>query len=264
MKCARCGATDHTTSECKFSFYRTFCDKCGQECREVKVGAKMCIVVKAQREADKAANKAAYEVRKEDKAKKFRDDDSDSASTADTVLSRAEAHDARQSLRCDAILQNADKNGRLALSQEDEREVRKIEKKLRDIEGLLRLQDQGKTLDKLQLDKIRSKDSLESSSVMLKIRAGAKRQALAPAAPQTAQAPVVAASVSALAPAKVPTKPEGIPLKEMVATIRGELGLDDSLTTSEVIAAANIQVGMPATGTLAQQAGSLFRELISV
>jgi hypothetical protein len=281
MKCARCGATDHTTSECEYSFLRTFCDKCGRACREVNADprAPMCVVVKAQKEGE-------YQERKEAKAKrekerKLRDDVSDSASTVDTdTLSLAEARDARQQRLCDAILQNADKKGRLALSQDDEREARKIEKKLRDIEGLLRLEDQGKKLDKLQLEKIRQKDSLESSSVMLKIRAGAERPALAPAAPKTAQAPVAVASVSApalaVAPsaqaqcddgessAKVPTKPKSVSLSRMVATIRGELGLDDSLTTAEVIAEANIQVGMPATGTLAQQADSLFHELISV
>merc|ERR1712110_1200355 len=57
------------------------------------------------------------------------------------------------------------------------------------------------------------------------------------------------------------TEQEGMSLSRMVATIRRELDLDDSLTLAEVIAEANSQVGMPATGNLVQQARSLFREL---
>jgi hypothetical protein len=47
----------------------------------------------------------------------------------------------------------------------------------------------------------------------------------------------------------------------MVATIREELELEDSLTAAQVIAEANRQLAMPAAGTLAQQARSLFRQL---
>lgn len=200
-KCARCGAIDHATSECGYSFHRVTCAKCNKVCREVKPEAPMCIVVKAQREADWKAGQAAYEVRQEEKKSKKEmqkalrqlqhktrlgsDDISDGASTCAETVSLAdvprlvEEYDARQSLRHDEILQNA--NGRLCLSEADEREARKIEKKLRVIASLQEKLNQGHALDKLQLEKIRSKDSLESSSVMLKIRAGAPRLALAPA-----------------------------------------------------------------------------------
>jgi len=48
----------------------------------------------------------------------------------------------------------------------------------------------------------------------------------------------------------------------MVATIRGDFELDDSLTMAQVITEANIQLGMPAEGTVVEQARSLLREII--
>lgn len=69
-------------------------------------------------------------------------------------------------------------NGRLALSQQEEREARKIFKKLNDIERLQKEMDKGISLDKLQLEKIQSKGVLESNLVMVKIRAGAHRPGL--------------------------------------------------------------------------------------
>lgn len=61
----------------------------------------------------------------------------------------------------------------------------------------------------------------------------------------------------------VSTKPQEPTLGQMVATIRTQLGLEDSLTVAQVIAEANNQLEMPATGTRLQQASSLFRELTS-
>jgi hypothetical protein len=63
--------------------------------------------------------------------------------------------------------------------------------------------------------------------------------------------------------AEVSTKRQEPTLGQMVATIRRELSLEDSLTMAQVIAEANIQAEMPATGSLLQQASSLFRELTS-
>lgn len=70
----------------------------------------------------------------------------------------------------------------LALSLDEERQVRKMERKLRDIAHLEELQAQGVVLDKLQVAKIAGKADIESSAVMrvvmLKVRAGAVRPAL--------------------------------------------------------------------------------------
>lgn len=68
----------------------------------------------------------------------------------------------------------------------------------------------------------------------------------------------------AVSSAETSTKAQVPTLKDIVATIREELELEESLTIAQVIAEANRQLAMPATGTLAQQARSLFRELTSV
>merc|ERR1719198_1586450 len=67
-------------------------------------------------------------------------------------------------------------------------------------------------------------------------------------------------AVSAL---KVSSKSQEPTLKCVVATIREELELEDSLTMAQVIAEANRQLAMPATGVLAEQARSLYRQLTS-
>ena len=66
----------------------------------------------------------------------------------------------------------------LALSLDEEREARKMEKKLRDITRLEERQAGGEVLDKLQVGKIDSKTKLEATVVMLKVRAGAVRPPL--------------------------------------------------------------------------------------
>jgi hypothetical protein len=295
MKCARCGATDHATAQCHLSFYKkdNVCPLCNKACKEVG-GFKVCLVVKARQENEWKARQAVYQGQKEDnkfkkavrlqeqKLRSGSDDASDGASTRAETMSLAdverlaEEYDARQTLKGDKMLQNARyADGKNSLSEADEREARKIEKKLRDIAILEEKLSRGCTLEKLQLEKIRLKDSLESTSVMLKIRAGALRLALAPtqAAPRTALAPVAKDLVPAVAlPAhakpenreslvEMPTKPEGPTVNQMVATIRGELGLDDSLTTFQVLHEANLQLGITPTGTIAQQASFLYREI---
>ena len=66
----------------------------------------------------------------------------------------------------------------LALSLEEEKEARKMERKLRDIERLQCRQAGGEVLDKLQLEKINSKSLLEAHVVMVKVRANAVRPEL--------------------------------------------------------------------------------------
>merc|ERR1712070_673379 len=78
-------------------------------------------------------------------------------------------------------------------------------------------------------------------------------EASAPASP-TAKLLSDAVPSVALAEAEVSTKPEGQSLSRMVATISGEFELDESLTMAQVIAEANLQIGMTAEGNLAEQA----------
>merc|ERR1711865_942900 len=96
-----------------------------------------------------------------------------SSDDASTCAETASVEDV-QGRRCSEILQNA-RNATLALSPQEEREARKVEKKLRDITRLQTDFENGFSLDNLQLEKIKSRDALESLLVMQKIRAGALR-----------------------------------------------------------------------------------------
>merc|ERR1712071_507172 len=164
--CARCGSTQHTFSQCPIPFYRKFCPKCNNTCGEVQRGAPICISVKAQKHEEWKEKDAAYQglqvakqvLREKKKVQSGSDASSDGASTC------AETVDAVDSCR-----------GRLALSPQEEREARKMERKLQDIARLQLKLDAGVILDKLQREKIPSKDALESHLVMQKIRAGAHR-----------------------------------------------------------------------------------------
>merc|ERR1712232_659470 len=78
---------------------------------------------------------------------------------------------------CSAL--SASTTSTLALSEDEEKEARKMERKLRDIARLEARQAQGEVLDKLQLAKIGSRSQIESNVVMLKVRANAVRPALA-------------------------------------------------------------------------------------
>jgi hypothetical protein len=64
-----------------------------------------------------------------------------------------------------------------ALTLDEEREARKIEKKLREIAALEVKEAEGHILDKLQLEKISKKDDLLDSLVMKKLHAGYGRHA---------------------------------------------------------------------------------------
>ena len=63
----------------------------------------------------------------------------------------------------------------LALSPLEEREARKIEKKLREISHLQEKQSAGVRLAKNQLEKVNTSNALYANLVMVKIRAGAFR-----------------------------------------------------------------------------------------
>jgi len=169
--CARC-SSNHATAVCPYPFYRKMCPNCGKTCSDVQPGAPICILVKEQRKAARAQKYEEWKQKdsayrglqeaKEQKRKQFGSDaSSDAASTC------AETVDVP--FACGGIL---------ALSPLEEKEARKIEKKLREIACLQKELDQGNILDKLQREKIHSKEALESHLVMQKIRAGARRPSL--------------------------------------------------------------------------------------
>ncbi|CAE7277063.1 unnamed protein product, partial [Symbiodinium sp. CCMP2456] len=61
------------------------------------------------------------------------------------------------------------------LSEDEEREARKLEKKLREIAALEQLQEQGRGLDSLQLQKVDRKSEIEAHEVLRKVRLGYHR-----------------------------------------------------------------------------------------
>eukprot|EP00434_Breviolum_minutum_P009996 symbB.v1.2.008814.t1/scaffold536.1/size343967/30 len=63
----------------------------------------------------------------------------------------------------------------IALSESEEREARKIEKKLREIEALEKRLQQGETLRPHEVQKLQQKSELEDRSVMHKVRLGCRR-----------------------------------------------------------------------------------------
>ena len=126
--------------------------------------------------AESQAKQQAWEKRQVDKqlARKLRSGSDVSSDDASTCAETASVVEDVQARRCSEILQNASK-ATLALSPQEEREARKVEKKLRDITRLQTDFENGFSLDNLQLEKIKSRDALESLLVMQKIRAGALR-----------------------------------------------------------------------------------------
>ncbi|CAE7739895.1 clpC [Symbiodinium sp. CCMP2592] len=61
------------------------------------------------------------------------------------------------------------------LSEDEEREARKLEKKLREIAALEQLVEQGQGLDSLQLQKVDRKSEIEAHEVLRKVRLGYHR-----------------------------------------------------------------------------------------
>lgn len=64
----------------------------------------------------------------------------------------------------------------LVLTALERKELLKVEKTLRQLDAIQRSLDEGKTVDRLQLEKLQRRGELESSVVMLKIKGGYQRE----------------------------------------------------------------------------------------
>jgi hypothetical protein len=187
------------------------------------------------------------------------------------------------------------------LTRDEEKQVRSAEARLRAIKLLEDRKASGEWLEGWEMAEMKSRGAIESSPLMMRVRKGAPRYALdkpAPAptpavktlwasAPVTAsayqptktRAPVLQASPAAL-PVPTPAAPaapahaahdtssaEGATnvqepkLKDIVALIREHLDIEHSFTTPQVIAAANRQLDIQATGNILQQAKALLSQL---
>eukprot|EP00747_Dinoflagellata_sp_TGD_P161899 gnl/TRDRNA2_/TRDRNA2_178902_c0_seq1.p1 gnl/TRDRNA2_/TRDRNA2_178902_c0~~gnl/TRDRNA2_/TRDRNA2_178902_c0_seq1.p1 ORF type:complete len:199 (-),score=42.34 gnl/TRDRNA2_/TRDRNA2_178902_c0_seq1:128-652(-) len=159
VKCSRCGAADHVAVNCRKPFLREFCAFCN---RPGHVAAscpqKRRAQAKEAREKQQVQMKTDYE-RKSSWCKR----DVDSRSDVDEISSLASRSTSVSLPR--AVVPS------VALSELEEKEVKKTQKKLREIAKLEERSALGEKLDQLQLDKIQQKDELLSSFVMVKARA---------------------------------------------------------------------------------------------
>jgi len=138
--------------------------------------AKEYLERQAKRDAYQTNPKAwqRQQVNKQLSRKMQSDSSSDASSTCADTASLSSRFEGFQERACAEILQRAT-NAVFALSIQEEKEARKVERKLRDITRLQIELDRGCALDKLQLEKMQMKGALESLLVMQKIRAGAQR-----------------------------------------------------------------------------------------
>jgi len=175
--CSRCGARSHRAASCPKPFFRPECRGCGRlghaellcpQKQRAEAAAR-----RAAREADMEAweakqaawkaKQAAWEARQAARIAHVGSKDidalSDSAASASTAASAAEP---------------------LALptlSVPEEKEARKVERKLREVAQLEDRLARGENLDALQLGKVARKAELEDTLVMQKLRAGYGRRA---------------------------------------------------------------------------------------
>mmetsp|Transcript_32396 Transcript_32396/g.61002 ORF Transcript_32396/g.61002 Transcript_32396/m.61002 type:complete len:178 (+) Transcript_32396:69-602(+) len=165
--CIRCCRPGHRAVDCKVSFYRT-CNYC----KEVGHEAKAC-----QKLRESQARAEARAARREREASEARSesDCSTTASSAESLASLGKAGPRRSAQKQTQLWQPS----HWVLSESEEREARKLEKKLREIAVLERLRDEGKQLEPLQLQKIERKSELENHDVLRKVRLGYHRVQLA-------------------------------------------------------------------------------------
>mmetsp|Transcript_42313 Transcript_42313/g.88410 ORF Transcript_42313/g.88410 Transcript_42313/m.88410 type:complete len:185 (+) Transcript_42313:72-626(+) len=176
--CSRCHGQGHPAAQCpKMPFYKTC-----EYCKVVGHGVKACPVLQR-----KALEKVSKQKEAEKKASSDTWSESGTSTTASSWTSRKSERAWWQP--------RGGKKGKprtawsdwhpehWVLSEDEEREARKLEKKLREIAGLEQLVQQGKHLDSLQLQKVDRRSEIESHEVLRKVRLGYQRIAL-PAASQ--------------------------------------------------------------------------------
>ncbi|CAJ1451182.1 unnamed protein product [Effrenium voratum] len=162
--CLRCNRSGHAAAACTLPFVR----ECSY-CKAVGHSIKSC----PKRAANAAKNAAKL------------DDSQSTSSEVSAADTAASSFDSRRSQHSQYSQRSQPKPAvnrldpsELSLTEMEEREVRKLEKKLRDIAALERKRDMGAHLDKLQLEKLQKKAELEDCSVIRKLRLGYARVTL--------------------------------------------------------------------------------------
>lgn len=158
--CSRCKRTGHVAVECSQPFFRT----CAY-CKEMGHAVKSCPKL--------FAKKAALD----DSSSTVSTSSRSTAVTAATSVSPATpSKDGKANGRKPRQRQKAPVPPKIQfLSEAEELEARKLEKKLREISVLEAKRDAGERLDVLQVKKLETRKELENHSVMLKVRSGYAR-----------------------------------------------------------------------------------------
>ncbi|CAE7479456.1 clpC [Symbiodinium sp. CCMP2592] len=167
--CSRCNGQGHRAAQCpKMSFYRTC-----EYCKVVGHSAKAC--PKLQR---RALEKATQQ-------KVVKNQTSDARSESGTSTTASGDSWTSGAWRKPRGVKSKAKGAsgewqpeHWVLSTEEEREARKLEKKLREIAALEQSVDQGKSLDALQLQKVGRKSEIEGHDILRKVRLGYRRVTL--------------------------------------------------------------------------------------
>ncbi|CAE7313505.1 unnamed protein product [Symbiodinium sp. CCMP2592] len=150
MVCSRCNEPGHEARSCKKPFL------------------KMCNFCKGVGHVDKLCPERPQPSPKKPELRRKGADEESLVSEASTKASLTRpSPEAKKPTPADVLTP-----GKLQLSELEEREARKIEKKLREIEKLAKRQEGGETLHEREILKLRTKMELEDRSVMHKVRLG--------------------------------------------------------------------------------------------
>ena len=163
LVCSRCSAQGHRAADCAKPFLKA-CSYCNQVGHLVKA----CPVL---------AEKKAKQAKKE---KALSDTQSESeVSTAPSSEWSGKSARTRGYRKGKSTWEERNwMPEHWVLSENEEREARKLEKKLREISVLERMQDEGKSLEVLQLQKLQRKSEIEGHDVLRKVRLGYRRASL--------------------------------------------------------------------------------------
>ncbi|CAE7447596.1 clpC [Symbiodinium natans] len=156
--CSRCNGQGHRAAQCtKMPFYRTC-----EYCKAVGHAAKACPILQ-RKAAEKAEKEKAARMQSSDA---WSESGSTTASSWDSWTSDKGWWKPRSSKKTKGKWAWSEwQPQHWVLSEGEEREARKLEKKLREIAALEQLVDQGRMLDVLQLEKVDRKSEIESHEV---------------------------------------------------------------------------------------------------
>ena len=157
--CSRCSGHGHRAAECVKPFFRTC-----TYCKQLGHLAKACPELAKKEKNEKALSDMQSE--------------SEVSTSAESEWSGKSWHSRGSRKSKSGWVAREWKPEHWQLSEGEEREARKLEKKLREISTLEGLQAEGKELDALQLQKLQRKKEIEGQDVLRKVRLGYRRAAL--------------------------------------------------------------------------------------